>query len=175
MRGDVEISTPLFILRPTCPPWETHACRSTCQFMSSRPQDEPQPKCQLLEIGTSPFEVAKYHYPLSPFQSNIHASLRKPQMERSARIAFPFRAYFECRSTFILWTHELKVNGARCNHRPAVEITRYVTIDVKTGEIEIPDGPRFVPPSFPEGMVAGSRPMEQLAPQGKTLAGCPLG
>ncbi|KAH0834923.1 hypothetical protein J3R83DRAFT_10607, partial [Lanmaoa asiatica] len=27
-----------------------------------------------------------------------------------------------------------------CPHRPAVEITRYVIVDAKTGEIEIPSG-----------------------------------
>ncbi|KAG8216558.1 hypothetical protein J3R82DRAFT_6739, partial [Butyriboletus roseoflavus] len=36
-----------------------------------------------------------------------------------------------------------------CPHRPALEVTRYITIDAKTGEIEIPDEPRFVLRPFP--------------------------
>ncbi|KAF8126218.1 hypothetical protein EV363DRAFT_1157022 [Boletus edulis] len=36
-----------------------------------------------------------------------------------------------------------------CPHRPAVEITRYITIDAKTGEIEIPDGQSSLPKGKP--------------------------
>ncbi|KAF8552488.1 hypothetical protein OG21DRAFT_1416052 [Imleria badia] len=36
-----------------------------------------------------------------------------------------------------------------CPHKPAVEITRYVTIDAKTGEIEIPEGQSLLPKGKP--------------------------
>ncbi|KAI9568704.1 hypothetical protein HD554DRAFT_704562 [Boletus coccyginus] len=36
-----------------------------------------------------------------------------------------------------------------CPHRPAVEITSTITIDAKTGEIEIPHGPSSLPKGKP--------------------------
>ena len=53
----------------------------------------------------------------------------------------------------------------RCPHRPVVEITKSIRIDVKTGEIEIPEGPRFVFRLFPKDKSQGYHPpVEQLAP-----------
>ncbi|KAN0086084.1 hypothetical protein V8E55_007218 [Tylopilus felleus] len=36
-----------------------------------------------------------------------------------------------------------------CPHRPVVEITKSIRIDVKTGEIEIPEGPSSLPKGKP--------------------------
>lgn len=70
-------------------------------------------------------------------------------MGKSVPIAFRSRVYFKCWLAIFSWMLELKANGARCPHRPAVEITSTVTIDAKTGEIEIPHGTRFVLRPFP--------------------------
>ena len=98
-------------------------------------------------------------------QSNIPVSLRRSRVGKFVPIAFRSRVSFECWLAFVSGIRELKLD-ARCPRRPAVEITRYVTIDGKTGEIEIPEGPRFVRP-FPNDWSQGYYPWNSSHPRGK--------
>lgn len=129
---------------------------------------DSRPRCQFLEIGTSPLAAVNCHtaHLSDVIQSNIPVSLRRSQVVPFAPTAFRSHVSFECWLAFISRIRELKPNDTRCPHRPAVEITRYITLDAKTGEIEIPDGSRFVRP-FPCERSQDNYPWNSSLPKGK--------
>lgn len=117
--------------------------------MSSKSPEHPlksRAKCQLLEIGTylskpSMTRTSVFGY----YQCNIHVNQRRSQLEKFAPTASRSRVSFECWLSCTC-NSSSQPNGTRCPNRAAIEITRYIKIDAKTGEIEIPDGSRFVRP-----------------------------
>jgi hypothetical protein len=108
-------------------------------------------------------------------QFNTHANLRSFRVEKFAPIAFPVPRIF--RVLVLKCIHDLTCSeffDTRCPNQPAVEITTYATIDLKTGEIEMPHENRFVLYFQLKGPITGCHTLAQPLPCWQTLARCPL-
>ena len=134
---------------------------SRASLMSEKPQDHtlaPPSKCRLLEIGMYPLEADHCHTHLSGRHGVQYSCEHEKVASGETRThCFPLPRIFRMLVCIRPQTSELKNGTSRCPHRPAVEITRYVTIDAKTGEIEIPVGPRFVRPFPNDGRTMTAR------------------
>ena len=68
----------------------------------------------------------------------------------------PFRGYSECtfngQCATRVWPSDLIRWRSRCKGKPAVELTKFVRIDMNTGEVELPKG--CVERSLPEFLLS---------------------